>query len=113
MSLSKSKCWYSNNCLLFLKCAVPLNLNVIYSVLGDEQWGSWLNNLLQYFKFRVQIQPPLVPAENSEEQKYIPLYRHAKILTRILNLIKSFIFRLRARQLKFWVSAATNTESKY
>ncbi len=22
MSLSKSKCWYSNNCLHFLKCAV-------------------------------------------------------------------------------------------
>jgi hypothetical protein len=24
MSLSKSKCWYSNNCLNFLKCADPL-----------------------------------------------------------------------------------------
>jgi hypothetical protein len=24
MSLSKSKCWYSNDCLHFLKCAVPL-----------------------------------------------------------------------------------------
>ncbi len=24
MSLSKSKCWHSNNCLHFLKCAVPL-----------------------------------------------------------------------------------------
>ncbi len=24
MSLSKSKCWYSNNSLHFLKCAVPL-----------------------------------------------------------------------------------------
>ncbi len=24
MSLSKSKCWYSNNCLHFLKCAVPI-----------------------------------------------------------------------------------------
>ncbi len=24
MSLSMSKCWYSNNCLHFLKCAVPL-----------------------------------------------------------------------------------------
>ncbi len=27
MSLSKSKCLYSNNCLCFLKCAVPLRLN--------------------------------------------------------------------------------------
>jgi len=26
MSLSKSKCWYSNNCLHFLKCAAPLSL---------------------------------------------------------------------------------------
>jgi hypothetical protein len=24
MSLSKSKCWYLNNCLHFLKCTVPL-----------------------------------------------------------------------------------------
>ncbi len=24
MYLSKSKCWYSNNCLQFLKCAVAL-----------------------------------------------------------------------------------------
>ncbi len=24
MSQSKSKCWYSNNCLHFLKCTVPL-----------------------------------------------------------------------------------------
>ncbi len=28
MSLSKSKCWYSNNCLHFLKHAVPLNTAV-------------------------------------------------------------------------------------
>jgi hypothetical protein len=26
MSLSKSNCWYSNNCLQLLKRAVPLNL---------------------------------------------------------------------------------------
>ncbi len=25
MSLSKSKCWYSNNCLHFFKCAVPFD----------------------------------------------------------------------------------------
>jgi hypothetical protein len=28
MSLTKSKCWYSNNCLHFLKCAVPLQKNL-------------------------------------------------------------------------------------
>ncbi len=27
MSLSKGKFWYSNNCLHFLKCVVPLGLN--------------------------------------------------------------------------------------
>ncbi len=26
MSLSKTKCWYSNNCLNFLKHAVPLQI---------------------------------------------------------------------------------------
>ncbi len=25
MSLSRSKCWYSNNCLDFLKCDVPFD----------------------------------------------------------------------------------------
>jgi len=28
MSLSKGKCWYSNNCLHFLKCIVPLTNNI-------------------------------------------------------------------------------------
>jgi len=32
MSLSKSKCWYSNNCLHFLKCAVPLRTKKIYNI---------------------------------------------------------------------------------
>ncbi len=27
MSLSKSKCWYSNNRLHFLKCALPISLS--------------------------------------------------------------------------------------
>ncbi len=31
MSPSKSKCWYSNNCLHFLKCAVPLKSVLIIS----------------------------------------------------------------------------------
>ncbi len=31
MSLSKSKYWYSNNCLHFLKCAVPFNISCIHS----------------------------------------------------------------------------------
>ncbi len=29
MSLSKSKCWYSNNCLHFVKCAVPLTVTLL------------------------------------------------------------------------------------
>ncbi len=38
MSLSKSKCWYSNNCLQFLKCAVTLNGRAaIAQQLGDRK----------------------------------------------------------------------------
>ncbi len=29
MSLSKSKCWYSNNCLHFLMCSVPLVVSLV------------------------------------------------------------------------------------
>ncbi len=32
MYLSKSKCWYSNNCLDFLKRVVPLGANVLKTV---------------------------------------------------------------------------------
>jgi len=35
MSLSKSKCWYSNNCLHFFKCAVTLNEKIQYGAVGD------------------------------------------------------------------------------
>jgi hypothetical protein len=34
MSLSKSKCLYSNNCICFFKCAVPLICNLIIKVPG-------------------------------------------------------------------------------
>jgi hypothetical protein len=37
MSLSKSKCWYSNNCLHFLKRAVPLKKSAYCFI------SSWLN----------------------------------------------------------------------
>ena len=30
MSLSKNKCWYSNNCLHFLNCAVPMNFKFLF-----------------------------------------------------------------------------------
>ncbi len=35
MSLSKSKCWYSNNCLHFLKCAIP------FSAMGKNSMQRW------------------------------------------------------------------------
>ncbi len=55
MSLSKSKCWYCNDCLHFLKRAVPLALNeadtlksssiLIYSRSGQNIYtqGDWLD----------------------------------------------------------------------
>ncbi len=46
MSLSKGKCWYSNNCLHFVKHGgVPLLRIVKYSktVYSIEQWGQKAN----------------------------------------------------------------------
>jgi hypothetical protein len=37
MSLSKCKCWYSNNCLHFLKRPLPLLLN------GQDFKNEWIN----------------------------------------------------------------------
>ncbi len=37
MSLSKSKCWYSDNCLHFLKCAVPL-VALVGGRLAGQKW---------------------------------------------------------------------------
>ena len=43
MSLSKSKCWYSNNCLHFLKGAVPLKRCILFlneaAALGPTWFG--------------------------------------------------------------------------
>ncbi len=36
MSLSKSKCWYSNNCLHFIKLAVPQNKDKF-----KYRWQLW------------------------------------------------------------------------
>ncbi len=36
MSLCKSKCWYSNNCLHFLKCAVPFS-----DLIAIEMPNNW------------------------------------------------------------------------
>jgi hypothetical protein len=38
MSLSKSKCCYSNNCLQFLKCAVPLTSSKIIRPKASLFW---------------------------------------------------------------------------
>jgi hypothetical protein len=37
MSLGKSKCWYSNNCLQFLNCVVPLSFFGLATVLATFQ----------------------------------------------------------------------------
>jgi hypothetical protein len=39
MSLSKSKCWYSNNCLHFLKCGVPFYCTTGYGLV----FKMWCN----------------------------------------------------------------------
>ncbi len=42
MFLSKSKCWYSNNCLHFSKCAVPLHMHQCCLKLGWETKNRWI-----------------------------------------------------------------------
>jgi hypothetical protein len=53
MSLSKSKCWYSNNCLHFLKHAVPL-FPVLLNQDGQAAMHAFnsftlLNEILNFF----------------------------------------------------------------
>ncbi len=53
MYLSKSKCWYSNNCLHFLKCAVPLKLiYLLWLKPVDRPMAS-----LWYISFRLLVKP--------------------------------------------------------
>ena len=40
MSLSKSKCWYSSNCLHVLKCGVPLSSYNIQLILLNVNFGA-------------------------------------------------------------------------
>ncbi len=48
MSLSKSKCWYSNNCLHFLKRSVPLQ--------WSPAWGSTLDGSSLTCKYQVRVE---------------------------------------------------------
>jgi len=41
MFLSKSKCWYSNDCLHFLKCADPLFEYQHLLLLKDIGWSKF------------------------------------------------------------------------
>jgi hypothetical protein len=44
MSLSKSKCWYSNNCLQFLKGAVLLWVRSLF-IIVPRSWGLYYKTL--------------------------------------------------------------------
>jgi hypothetical protein len=62
MSLSKSKCWYSNNCLYFLKQAVPLYNNLFYLLHLSSRIYTHLATMLylamlQWFRAQT-IAPP-------------------------------------------------------
>ncbi len=39
MSLSKRKCWYSNNCLYFIKRAVPLEALELITIFSNSERG--------------------------------------------------------------------------
>ncbi len=54
MSLSKSKFWYSNNCLHFLKCAVPQKSTSLCNSEIRIQMAS-LNRYLEYFQIKQRL----------------------------------------------------------
>jgi hypothetical protein len=53
MSLSKSKCWYSKNCLYFLKHAVPLTTLFFFKMLDQfqVQFFTYLAPMQNYFNW--------------------------------------------------------------
>ncbi len=63
MSLSKSKCWYTNNCLHFLKRAVPLIKSI--EEIGIQHPGSngWTK---QQFQLAYQQQSHMVSYGNED-----------------------------------------------
>jgi hypothetical protein len=52
MSLRKSKCWYSNNCLHFLKCAVPFNRVGCFEHVSKSDLSSTSNRHLWIWPHR-------------------------------------------------------------
>jgi len=70
MSPSKSKCWYSNNCLQFLKRAVPLKRLIGLQLLGNHKYctlvwvcdidkhSSPVPNRMNYGRQRFMVQAP-------------------------------------------------------
>ncbi len=51
MSLSKSKCQYSNNCLQFLKRPVPLTKSNLLKISGSIS----LQHFLNYFQLKKKV----------------------------------------------------------
>ncbi len=88
MSLSKSKCWYSNNCLHFLKRVVPLKH--IYWIMKFNKITKVTSKMLQKCKKLSNVfskSKPIKPGIFNNCHSHLCLYSFVKIA--ILNVCKN------------------------
>ncbi len=74
MSLSKSKYWYSNNCLHFLKCTVPFNIILLSFVLLSCCHISTIDDFLKYVTLLSPELEQLALAESTEGESRLSVY---------------------------------------
>ncbi len=74
MSLSKSKCWYSNNCLHLLKCTVPLQFFT-----QSKKANKTASNKISDFNMRIRsvlkyyLRQYIVLYERTRSKRYLTL----------------------------------------
>jgi hypothetical protein len=79
VSLSKSKCWYSNNCLHFLKRAVPLAIVASMAVAKRAAGAGALTEICQKWKSTFFESPTFMIAVIEKKER-----KSNKILTTTL-----------------------------
>ncbi len=71
MSLSKSKCWYSNNCLYFLKHTVPLKTASLPSLIQVTPQFNLINALCVISLSFNQTYPVVYKYPSQEQNKSV------------------------------------------
>ncbi len=100
MSLSKSKCWYTNNCLHFLKCAVPLKHRLSDCLHNCLFWLFLLNfypafamfwNLGSKWDFSLSKQSPNLLLSKSTLK--VQIYKR-QLLQKVINMIQEIKWKI-------------------